>query len=315
MKIEIRQINPIELDPKAWNEFDLASAQPANTTYYGALYRGRLLSTPLYLEACIDGEKVSQWLLAKNRSRRNPLSVTLNSHCGPQVKQAASLHYDDIFTAYLEFMESALRPQNITVLSYALTRGIPESALRRGGFQHIERFCTYLNALGDDAEMLASFHASHRNDTRRAIREGFAYTPTLSIEEYYQLSKETYARSGQPGPSEKELRNIQERMVGHGKGIISGVKVKGVLAAASVVLYHACYAVYLYGASSASKARGATTLIHYENMKFLRERGVSFYDFGGARLGDDLEGKALSISAFKARFGGRLVEAYGGTYR
>ena len=111
----------------------------------------------------------------KEPSRRNPLSVELSSHCGPQVIEKQTGRYDEMFASYIEFIESSFRPTNITVLSYALTRGITETALRRGGFHRVEKFCAYVNPLVEDNEILQQFHASHRNDTRRAIRLGYTF--------------------------------------------------------------------------------------------------------------------------------------------
>ena len=315
LKIEIRQTDTANLDGDAWNDYDSFSAHPANTTFYAGLYRGRLLSAPIFLEAFISGDKVSQWVLAKRRSRQNPFSVELSSPCAPQVAQKHTSQFDEIFAAYIEFMNRSFHPENITVFNYALTRGITEAALLQSGFSRVERFCTFVNQLGEDDELLRQFHGSHRNDTRRALRLGFSYTPILSFEEYLHLSKETYARSDQSGPSEREVLKLQRELVEHHKGLISGVSVDGTLEAASIVLFHGEHAYYLHGASSNERSRGATTLIHYENMRLLRRRGVRFYDFGGARIANDVDAKARSISAFKSRFGGTLIEAFGGIYR
>ena len=65
--------------------------------------------------------------------------------------------------------------------------------------------------------------------------------------------------------------------------------------------------MYFCGASADIKPRGATAYLQYMNMNFLYNKGVIYYDFGGACLeGNDEKAleKARSICSFKRRFGG-----------
>jgi hypothetical protein len=50
-------------------------------------------------------------------------------------------------------------------------------------------------------------------------------------------------------------------------------------------------------------------------MRHLRHLGISQYDFGGAGLAAETDPKALSIAAFKERFGGVRVGGFAGSYR
>ena len=189
------------------------------------------------------------------------------------------------------------------------------TALARAGFQQIEEHPTYVNSIAGDAEMLRAFHDSHRNDTRKALREELRYSDALTSAEYLRLSRVTYGRFGQAGPEPALVEGIERTLTAGGKALCSGVYAGGELVAASIVLHHGHNAFYLPGASSPAKPRGATTLIHFENMRRLRERGVRSYDFGGALEGAEADDKARSIAAFKRRFGGARVVGYGGRYR
>ncbi|MDE3058746.1 MAG: peptidoglycan bridge formation glycyltransferase FemA/FemB family protein [Bacteroidota bacterium] len=297
--------------PSEWNNFDRATAHPANTTFYGDMYKS-FFSKPIFLEAWDNDIKISQWLLRKKRNALNPLEISVTSMCSPQISNTYSEDREKIFREYVNFIRNSLKPKKITVLNYALVRNLTESMLKISGFTHIERYGTYTNDIRQsDEEMIKLFHDSHRNDTRKALRDGYEYNPELSIKQYFELSRETYSRSGERGPYLSDIQNIHRHLVCNGLGLFSGVLVNGKLQAASIILYQGNIAYYLHGASATVKARGATTFIHYENMKYLRRSEINYYDFGGARLETDNE-KAQTISSFKAKFGGTLAEHHGG---
>lgn len=66
---------------------------------------------------------------------------------------------------------------------------------------------------------------------------------------------------------------------------------------------------YSYGGSAAEvEPKGAVKLLHWEVIRQLRQRGVGFYDFVGARLSNVAGTKLEGIQRLKARFGGALVK-------
>jgi len=298
--------------PEIWDRFDPATAHPSNTIRYADFHR-RAGGFPVFLEARIDGVRASQWLLSRRRpSRFRLLSAAIESPCGPQVPERYLPLRDEIFRSFVEFLRRTFRVSCISLHGYALLRGLTPASLEGAGFRRIETFLTYVNRIGDDEAILAAFHPGHRNDARKGIREGLRYEPDLSVEEYLALSGETYRRSGGTGPSNEQLRAIREVLVPERIATISGVFDGRQLAAASVILHHGWNAFYLHGATAGEKHRGASAYIHFENMRFLRERGVVRYDFGGAREDVEAGEKALRISRFKARFGGERIESCGG---
>ena len=54
----------------------------------------------------------------------------------------------------------------------------------------------------------------------------------------------------------------------------------------------------------------AMNLLHWSAMKLMKERGVKYYDFVGARINPDEGSKYEGIQRFKSRFGGELKKGY-----
>jgi hypothetical protein len=300
--------------PPAWSDFAPGQVHPANTAEYADFYEA-LGHTPVFLEVRQGKEKVAQWLVCRRRRRFNPLAA-LYSDSGPHVTPAALDRSDDVFVACFDRLRRSFHPQEFVLLKHALLRGVSEAALRRSGFRKVVELRSYVSPVrDDDDEMLAAFHSSHRNDTRRALREGFRYSHELTASEYNALAGHMKEATGYSGTEPVVVEAIERTLTRSGRAFVSGVFTGDQLSAASVVLHAGSCAFYLYGASRRDKARGATTYLHYENMRHLRSLGVSQYDLGGTGLAGDTNPKALSIAAFKERFGGVRVSAFGGSYR
>jgi GNAT acetyltransferase-like protein len=311
--IEIRLLPSGSAEKTSWDEFDRTSAHPANTTCYAHIYRKRLAS-PLFLEARIEKEKVSQWLLCKRRILRKLLQCYLFSQCGPQVTYSHASYYDEIFSSYIQFLRHSFNPMNILVLNHALVRGITRSALEKSAFQNITECVPYISRLdASDEAILNSFHVSHRNDTRKAIKESFRYDPNIQICQYFPLSAATYGRSGLEGHPKDYLEDLESHLVSDGKGFISGVYVGDKLVTASIIIHHGDNAFYLHGASVSPKPRGATTFLQFKNMLRLRDLGVKCYDMGGAKLVENTDSKTVTLTRFKSRFGGTPSSAFEGS--
>jgi hypothetical protein len=313
MNINIKLANPYKESMIHWDEFDPVSGHPANTSFYASFYR-KLIYTPLFLEAFAGSLKIGQWLVCKKRVLRKPFSYHMVSQCGPQVMSDYQPHYDEIFSAFMDYLKRDYSIESINLINFALIRGITERALQKNGFSEIVKYTAFINNIEASENNLLCFHKSHRNDTYKAIREGYSYVHNIGPEEYYNLSVETYGRSNLQGPGLDHLKKIYHNLVVKNKAIISGVYVNGHLNAGSVIIYHGFNSYYLHGASSTQKSRGATTFIHYENMKYLNNFGVNKYDFGGAKYEAETP-KVHLLTDFKRRFGGQLIICYGGSYK
>ena len=220
-----------------------------------------------------------------------------------------------MLVACVEHLRRSFYLQELVLLKRALVRGVSETALRRSGFRKIVEMRSYVSPVRGDDEMLAAFHSSHRNDTRKALREGLRYTHELPADEYSALAALMKETTGYSGTEPAVVEAIERTLARAGRAFLSGVFEGERLSAASVVLHAGACAFYLYGASRRDKTRGATTYLQYENMRHLRTLGVSQYDFGGAGLADETDAKTVSITAFKERFGGAPIRCFGGSYR
>ena len=299
--------------PKSWDAFDLESSHPGNSVGFAKVHQA-LFFTPIFLEGFVSGEKVSQWLVFLSaRPWRKYRQGQVDSFCGPQVLKQAAEHSDDLFEAYVNFLNRQFEPVDIQVHNFALVRGISRSALERANFRTVIQYDCYVNGLGSDESMLQDFHSNHRSYARKGLKQGQRYCVNVLPREFLQLSRETYQRFGLPGPSKRLINHIHKYMVPRDTAVISGVRVEGVLKAASIVLYSARSGYYLHGASARDKDRFAATYLQFENMRFLRNRGIHAYDIGGNRHGKQESEKIENVIAFKRRFGGALKQAYGGT--
>jgi SAM-dependent methyltransferase len=301
------------LRPAGWNAFVPELAHPANTTEYADFHQS-FGHRPLFLEVRVGGERVAQWLVFRRKRRFNPLAA-LFAECAPQLAPRALDHADDVFVACIEFLSRQFRPRELVLLKHALLRDLSESALRRSGFRRIVELRSFVTTIGGDDALLAGFHSSHRNDPRKALRDGYGYTDELQLDDYLELVRGMQDATGYAGAGADVIEAIARTLVPGRRALFSGVHAQDRLAAGSVILFAGRTAFYLYGASRPDKPRGATTYLHYENMRRLRALGVERYDFGGAGLLDDPDPKARSIAAFKERFGGTLVTSHGGSLR
>lgn len=311
MKILIKK--NISISPNDWDSFGFPDTHPANTCAFSNMHK-RLLFNPVFLEAYVEGVKVSQWLLFKQRKQFNPFKIyDIFTFCAPQIINKYKDIFEEVFVEYTNFIKNTFSPQTITILNYCLIRDISENVLIKASFSDIKKYCTYICTIyEDDEETLKQFHSSHRNDTRKAIKENYAYSLNISPQEYYKLSLETYSRSNKESMPLKYLIKLENTLVKDNKAIISGVYVNEILNSASIIIYYGNRSYYLHGASASVKSRGATTYNHYENMRYLKNKGITQYDFGGGLVESDFDKKPNSIVTFKSKFGGIYSEMYGG---
>ncbi len=295
-----------------WDSFDSINPQPANSSAYGAYYASELLSRPLFLRAFTDGVLVAQWLLYLRRTPGSHFRLTCGAFAGPELSRESELPYETVLTGFVKHIFRKHGPCNLHLLSYALVRGIPESALASSGFQRIEQYGSYVNTLAGDDGLREQFTSNRRYELRRALKAGYEYRVGIAAGDYHKLSSISYRRSGMRGPMRRTLTHIEKHLSGGGVAFLSGVYAEGELNVASIIIHRGRTAYYLYGASADRKAPGATAYIHYENMRHARELGILEYDFGGAR---DVNEKDRSLAEFKRQFGGRYITCCGGVYR
>lgn len=174
------------------------------------------------------------------------------------------------------------------------------------------RFGTYeINLLEDEETLWKNLHGKHRNVIRNAEkREVSIVQDSSNLEISWSILKDTMERSNMSFLSLNEYKDLVDEL---GKDnivvFIAYSDSKPICAAA--LPYDNERAYYLYGGSlSRIPVTGAMNYLHWEAIKFFKNRGLKWYDFVGARLETEKGSKLEGIQRFKARFGANLREGY-----
>jgi Acetyltransferase (GNAT) domain len=174
------------------------------------------------------------------------------------------------------------------------------------------RFGTYRLALANriEEDILQAMHTTHRYQIRAAIRKGAEVRfGRAQLRPLFDLHAATMRRSNL-GHDRLEYLEGLFSVLSDLDSVCCAVVYSGETPMGGVLVpftRHGGY--YSYGGSAAAvEPPGAVKLLHWEVARHLRERGVAFYDFVGARL-SNVEGTKLEgIQRFKARFGSTLLE-------
>lgn len=160
-----------------------------------------------------------------------------------------------------------------------------------------------------DDELLASFHSHHRSVIRRAIKEDVSISTTQDTALIYHNIKETLERQNLPFyPSLDYLNNLQANCKDN---VLFFTSIKNdVLQGCAVIVLDRDKGYAMYAGSIKKPSSGSLNLMHYTIMKTLRDRGIPYYDFVGARINVKPGTKYEGIENFKIRFGAKLREGY-----
>ena len=171
-------------------------------------------------------------------------------------------------------------------------------------------FGTYVVDLQQDVETLwKKIHSKHRNVIRRAEKNNISISFSMShAEKVYELIKETQERSKHSFLAYEDYCNLIEALPNNIMVVTAfdGDEMQG----CAIIVLDQRGAYYLYGGSVENPSLGAINHMHWELMKYLKDKGVKEYDFVGARLSDDISDKLQGIQRFKRRFGGELRRGY-----
>lgn len=175
-------------------------------------------------------------------------------------------------------------------------------------------FGSYILTLSgrSEDELFSQMHRDHRHKIRAAIRRGAEVCfGKEQFDVFFQLHSNTMAKSGIHHDTKEYLRHKYECLEKAGQVVCAAVYGGDAPMGALMVPYTSHSGSYLYGGSAEHVSpSGAIKLLHWEVMRWLRERGVGQYDFVGARLSDVSGSKLEYLQRFKSRFGGRLERGF-----
>jgi lipid II:glycine glycyltransferase (peptidoglycan interpeptide bridge formation enzyme) len=189
--------------------------------------------------------------------------------------------------------------------------------------RHFQPHRTVKVPLLDDEALLQQMHSKTRYNIRLAQRRGFvvdrASPNETALDAFYGLLEDTAQRN----EYRIHQRSYYDNLIGAlgDDAALLFVRDGSTLMGGALAAAFGDEAIYLHGASSTKhRATGATAYLHFETMRWARERGCSRYDLGGipahdppagsdadsnpASRGQDLAG----MYKFKVGFGGKIVE-------
>ena len=169
-----------------------------------------------------------------------------------------------------------------------------------------------INLHKDEEELFRNFEPNSRTKARRAAKFGVhvrisTHLRQEDIDSFFEFYRPLAARIGLNVPE----RKLVERMIRAGDMITASALASN-SSVVAVNLIYLCppYAVDAWGASGTNRINGAGHLLRWECTRWLKNRGLEWYDLGGVATTDPND----PIYGFKKTLGGRYVNL-GSEYR
>lgn len=169
-------------------------------------------------------------------------------------------------------------------------------------------------------EVMASFNQKGRNALRRAEREGatayaVSFNDTTTRTMYSLLSDTAAGRFDSSLRSYPYYLAFWKRYVTSGRGSLFFVEYEGKVVASAFCMYLGKKGLYKDGASVRQKTvYGASHLLQWEVMKWMKDRGVESYDLCGTPHSseiDDPKNSFHGIGHFKTSFNKHVTDYVG----
>ena len=159
-----------------------------------------------------------------------------------------------------------------------------------------------------EEELLAAMDSKTRYSIRRSLASGLDFGKVEDVSEFYNLLASTARRQGFRTYPEGYFSRMLEAVGKNGLNIF-GARYNGKLLAAGLYVVFGPTAFYLHsGSDYESRSLMAPYFMHWEAIKYFRDRGLKSYDFWGI----DRQ-RWPGITRFKTRFGG-IAKSYPGAY-
>lgn len=157
-----------------------------------------------------------------------------------------------------------------------------------------------------EGELLSQMHEKTRYNIRLAERSGVLVASAGDVETFWKLLGETAKRDLFSTHEKSYYQKLVEAKSSEFSNELFFAKYKGTIIAAALINFYtpARTATYLHGASSRTHREVmAPQLLHWKIMLEAKQRGLSFYDWGGI---DKV--KWPGVTRFKNGFGGSVFK-------
>ncbi|KKP35685.1 MAG: Methicillin resistance protein [Candidatus Peregrinibacteria bacterium GW2011_GWA2_33_10] len=168
-----------------------------------------------------------------------------------------------------------------------------------------------------EEEILAQMKQKGRYNIRLAEKHGVKVVrvkltdkPNFdkSVDEFYEILKETTGRDGFSGHDKNYYKNMLEILGEKNFAQMYLAQFEGKTIAGIIVTFFGDTAIYYFGASS-NEYRNlmAPYLLQWEAIKDAKKRDLKWYDFLGIAPEDDENHPWKGVTQFKKQFGGKVV--------
>ena len=173
-------------------------------------------------------------------------------------------------------------------------------------------FGTYITNLQNksDEEILNSFDSKYKKAVQHSIKNGgLVIIANTTLSEFYEVYLKTCQRANIYCDSLTYFQNLISYLPDNTtSAIIKDTEGKTIGTAFFIFDKHTCYCTHA-GSIPGSKLYGSMKHLHYEVMKWMRDRNVMHYDLTGVRINSSNE-TLQGIFNFKKGFGGELKQGY-----
>jgi len=157
-----------------------------------------------------------------------------------------------------------------------------------------------------EVELWSAVHAKHRNVILNAKKKGVEIRlgANQDILAVYEMLVQTMGRSKMPFVERDVFMNMIKSLGDNVEVVVAYHDDKPM--GCGVFPFSKYSAYYQYGGNIDTPVLGAMNLLHWESMKYFKNKGVKYYDFVGARISPTPGSKLEGIQRFKSRFGASM---------
>lgn len=181
-----------------------------------------------------------------------------------------------------------------------------------GKFEKIDimDFGTYILDFSSSLdEIWKKMSKKKRNMIRKAKKNGLEVKKSPKIEKdiitFYEMQKETYARSNKKGFKLNYIKSILNLK----DSDLFFTQKDDKLLASAIMMGNKKQVYYLHGASI-QNSFGASDILQWRMIEYYKEEGYKYYDFGGVAFDSTNNTKSEGIKHFKKSFGGDFLHTY-----